>query len=226
MRTSAFFATVILMTALCLATSAHPGEEAPEAVTEIVRNTVDDPVLDRNGDGFQDTIVEKRKVHYDVDFDGRFDYTLTLKFEEHTTEGHRKYLGSSCSKDVFAELMEEGLDRLCQDERREARWLEDNFSTFYFYRDGYGLLSILTDDPWNDGRLADRKHKGKYAYIVSFNPDGTVKTVRRGSDKVKLAAFDFETSTASGRKVLLPRIESIEDLDRMRAEIDHLFEGG
>ena len=43
---------------------------------------------------------------------------------------------------------------------------------------------------------------------------------------MKLAAFDFETSTASGRKVLLPRIESIEDLDRMRAEIDHLFEGG
>lgn len=228
MRRNAFFATVNLMAALCLPSPGHPGggAAAQEAATEIVRNTVDDPVLDRNGDGFQDVIVRKRKVHYDIDFDGRFDYTLTLKFEEYTTEGHRKYIGSSCSSEVFAELMEEGLDRLCQEERMKARWLEDNFSTFSFYHDGYGLLSIFTDSGENDGRLADRKQKGEYAYIVSFNPDGTVKTVRRGPDRVKLAVFDFDANTSSGKKVRLPKIESIEDLSRIRAELDHLFPEG
>ncbi len=195
------------------------GLEAGEAV----RNSTGDPVLDRNGDGVQDVIVYKRKAHYDVDFDGLFDYTLTLHFKEQTTDGHRKYIGSGCSGEVFAELMSEGLDRLCQEERENARWLEDNFSSFHFYHAGYGLLSIFTDDPLNDGRLADRKHKGAYGYIVAFNPDGSVKTVRRGSERVKLAAFDYESSTSSGEKMFLRKIESAGDLLRIREELDGLF---
>jgi len=193
------------------------------AAGETTRNSVDDPVLDRNGDGTQDVIVYKRKAHYDVDFDGLFDYTLTLRFEEHTTDGHRKYIGSGCSGEVFAELMSEGLDRLCQEERENASWLEDNFSSFHFYHDGYGLLSIFTDDQLNDGRLADRKHKGAYGYIVAFNPDGSVKTVRRGSDRVKLATFDYESSSSSGEKMFLRKIESAGDLQRVKEELDGLF---
>ena len=210
---------------ICLGLAALPSF-TEEAAGETARNSIDDPVLDRNGDGIQDVIVYKRKAHYDVDFDGLFDYTLTLYFEEQTTDGHREYIGSGCSSDLFAELMAEGLDRLCQEERQKARWLEDNFASFHFYHDGYGLLSIFADDQLNDGRLADKKHKGSYGYIVVFNPDGSVKTVRRGEDKVSLAAFDYESSTSSGEKLFLGKIESAADLQRIREELDGLFQKG
>jgi hypothetical protein len=230
MKTLSLSATLLLLTAICLP-SLLPAGEKDSAVSsgppgEVVRFTVDDPLLDRNGDGFQDVIVYKRKVHYDVDFDGRFDYTLTLKFQEYTTEGHRKYLGSSCDQEVFAELMEEGLDNLCQDERTKAAWMEKNFSAYSFYHDGYGLLSIFSDGPGNDGRIVDRKKKGTYDYIVIFNPDGGVKSVKRGSERVTAAEFDYGTNTSSGRKILLPKIEGPGDLDRIRAELDHLFPEG
>jgi hypothetical protein len=188
------------------------------------KNAVDDSVLDRNGDGFQDVIVYKRKVHYDIDFDGRFDYTLTLKFEEHSTDGHKDYIASGCDGDVFAGLMAEGLDRLCQEERTKARWMEENFQQYRFYHDGYGLLSIFSDSPVNDGRLGNRKYKGEYAYYVTFNPDGSVKTARRGDEKITVSEFDYETNANPGHKVMLPRIESMEDLDKVRSELDHLFE--
>jgi hypothetical protein len=212
----------IAAAALCAALAAIA---APPAAAEYRKNPVEDPVLDRNGDGFQDVIVDKLKVHYDIDFDGRFDYTLTMKFNEYSTKGHRKYLASECDKEVFAELTLEGLDELCQDERQKAQWTADNFSAYYYYHDGYGFLSIFTDSPANDGQLADKKHKGDYAYWITFNPDGSVKTARRGDERVTVTEFDYETNTNPGKKVMLPKIETVEDLQRIRSEIDHLFAG-
>jgi hypothetical protein len=216
-------AAAALCAALAAMTVMAPSPEA--GAVEYRKNPVEDPVLDRNGDGFQDVIVNKRKVHYDIDFDGHFDYTLTLKFNEYTTKGHQRYLAGECDKEVFAELTLEGLDELCQDERQKAQWTADNFSTYYYYHDGYGFLSIFTDSPANDGRLADRKHKGEYDYRVTFNPDGSVRTARRGEERVAGTEFDHETNTNPGKKVMLPKIETVEDLQRIRSEIDHLFAG-
>jgi hypothetical protein len=197
----------------------------PEAgAAEYQKNTVEDPVLDRNGDGIQDVIVLKRKVHYDIDFDGRFDYTLTLKFQEYDTDGHTRYIASGCDKEIFSELTETGLDELCQDERSKAQWTADNYAAYLFYPDGYGFLSLFSDSDGNDGRLTERKHKGEYDYWVTFNPDGSVRTVRRGDERVTVAVFDYETNTNPGTKVMLPKIESVEDLEKIRSEIDHLFE--
>jgi hypothetical protein len=210
--------------ALCAALAAMTAPPAAGAV-EYRQNPVEDPVLDRNGDGFQDVIVNKRKVHYDIDFDGRFDYTLTMKFSEYTTKGHQQYLASECDKEVFAELTLTGLDELCQDERQKAQWTADNFSAYYYYHDGYGFLSVFSDSPANDGRLAGKKHKGEYAYWVTFNPDGSVRTARRGDERVTVTEFDYETNTNPGKKVMLPKIETVEDLQRIRSEIDHLFAG-
>ena len=50
-----------------------------------------------------------------------------------------------------------------------------------------------------------------------------MKTVRRGSERVKLAAFDYESSTSSGEKMFLRKIESAGDLLRIREELDGLF---
>ena len=197
----------------------------PEAeASEYQKNAVEDPVLDRNGDGFQDMIVLKRKVHYDIDFDGRFDYTLTLKFQEYDTSGHTRYIASDCDKEIFSELTASGLDELCQDERTKAQWTADNYATYYFYHDGYGFLSLFSDSPANDGRLTEKKYKGEYAYWVTFNPDGSVRTARRGDERVTVAEFDYETNTNPGKKVMLPKIESVEDLKKVRSGIDHLFE--
>ena len=195
---------------------------AVPGAAELRKNAVDDPVLDRNGDGFQDVIIKKRKVHYDIDFDGRFDYTLTLHFQEHSTPGHTSYIAKGYDKELFSELTQEGLDELCQDERAKAQWIADNYSTYYFYHDGYGFLSLFSDSPENDGRLAEKKHKGEYAYWVTFNPDGSIRTVRKGDERVKVAEFDYDTNTNPGPKVMLPKIESIKDLETIRSEIDRL----
>lgn len=201
------------------------GSVTPSAAADFQKNPVDDPVLDRNGDGIQDVIVLKRKVHYDIDFDGLYDYTLTLRFSEYSTEEHQQYLASSCDKGVFSEITVAGLDRLCQDERAKAQWTADNYSTYYFYHDGYGFLSLFSRSAANDGRLADRKYRGaEYTHWVTFNPDGSVRSARRGEERVTVAEFDYSTNTNPGRKVMFPRIEGPEDLDRVRSEIEHLFE--
>jgi len=51
-----------------------------------------------------------------------------------------------------------------------------------------------------------------------------VRTARKGEEKVTVAEFDYETNTNPGKKVMLPKIESVGDLERVRSEIDHLFE--
>ena len=196
----------------------------PAAAAENKRLPTDNAVLDRNGDGFQDVVVDDRKVHYDMDFDGRFDYTLVLSFAEYTSSGHEKYLASNCSGDVFAEITMEGLDELCAQDREEQRWFENNFETFAYYHDGYGFLYIFSDSPENDGRIAAPKAKGKYDYYVTFNPDGTVKSVRRGEDRAQVATFDFDSKSSSGEEVRLPKIEKPEDLEKIRGEINRLLE--
>ena len=183
-----------------------------------------DTVLDRNGDGLEDAIFYKRKAHYDIDFDGIFDYTLTFEFKALATKGHMKYARSGYEKGIFAEIMADGLDSLCQEERDNARWTEDNFQTFLYYHDGYGLLSLFSQSDVNDRRLTNRKHRGEYDYIVAFNPDGSIKTARRGEKKVALAVFDYKTNSATGKKVFLPKIESAGDVEAIRKTIDKLVD--
>jgi len=207
--------TILLVSALSAPAASGAGEYE--------RISTDSAVLDRNGDGFQDIIIQERKVHYDLDYDGRFDYTLGLKFAEYTSAGHKRYLASDCSTEVFAELTMEGLDELCATDRDEQRWFEKNFEEFSYYHDGYAFLYLFSDSPGNDGRLAAPRAKGDYAYYVTFNPDGSVRSVRRGDERVNVAEFDQKTKVSSGKKVLLPKIVTTEDLAQIRAEIDHLL---
>lgn len=209
-------AAAMIAVTLCAAGSARAGSD---------RVPVDDPVLDRNGDGYQDVIVDRRKVHYDIDFDGRFDYTLVLKFAEYTSEGHRRYIASGLDSTVFAELTMEGLDTLCASDREKARWIEDNFSTYPFYHDGYAFLYLFSESPANDGRLLSPKEKGDYLYYVTFNPDGSVQKVRRGDVSVTVTEFDYKTNTNEGEKILLPGIEKAEDLEAIRSKLEKILAG-
>lgn len=184
---------------------------------------VDDPVLDRNGDGFQDVIVMRKKVHYDVDFDGRFDITLLLPLSEYKTDWHKDYIASKRSPKVFEEITMECLDELCASSREEARWYENNFREFTYYSGWYKRLYLFSDSDLNDGRLTSKKHKGEYEYWVVFNPDGTVSSVKHGDNKMKMAKFDEANKTSSGEKMNLPAIENKENLDQVKMELAKLF---
>ena len=188
-----------------------------------VRVPVADAALDRNGDGFQDVIVAERAVHRDLDFDGRYDYSLSLAFKEYTTEGHRRYLASGLARDVFAELTREGLDKLCASERVAANWTAEHFREFLYYGDGYGRLILFADAPENDGRLAAARSRPKFSHVVEFNPDGTIETVRRGDRAVTLATFDYDRNVSAGTILRLPRIATIDDLRAVRSTLDGLF---
>ena len=191
--------------------------------TEIERVAADDGVLDRNGDGARDVIVAGRAVHYDLDFDGRFDYTLAFAFKEYTTAGHQEYLASGFAPEVFAELTRKGLDNLCASERVAADWTARHFREFLYYHDGYGTLRILDGSPENDGRLAGPAPRPRHEYAVVFNPDGTVASVQRGDRTITLANFDYEKNASTGTRLLLPKIERPEDLAGIRAQLDGLF---
>lgn len=191
---------------------------------EPVRIAIADPVLDRNGDGFQDVLPVGRAVHHDIDFDGRFDYTLSFAFKEYTPEGHRQYLASGFAPDVFAELTLKGLDNLCASERVAANWTAEHFREFPFYHAGYGRLQIFDNSPGNDGRLAGKTPRPRYAYTVLFNPDGSAASVQRGERTVALATFDYETNTVAGTRLSLPMIGGPGDLAVIRSRLDALFE--
>jgi hypothetical protein len=198
---------------------------APAArADEPVRIAIVDPVLDRNGDGFQDVLPVGRAVHHDIDFDGRFDYTLSLAFKEYTPEGHREYLASGFAPDVFAELTRKGLDNLCASERVAANWTAEHFREFPYYHDGYGRLQIFDHSPENDGRLAGKTPHPRYAYTVVFNPDGSAASVQRGERTVALATFDYEANTAAGTRIILPKIGRPEDLAGILSKLDELVE--
>jgi hypothetical protein len=194
------------------------------AADDLVRNATADPVLDRNGDGFQDVIPAGRAVHHDIDGDGRFDYTLTFAFKEYTPEGHREYLASGYSPAVFAALTRKGLDNLCASERVAANWTAEHFREFPYYHDGYGRLQLFDDAAENDGRLAGAKPRPRYAASVAFNPDGTVASVQRGDRTIELATFDYTANTSAGSRLTLPRISRPEDLASIRAVLDGLFD--
>ena len=214
--------TLILCAALAAAAlvSAAPAARADESV----RIRTDDAVLDRNGDGFQDVIVAGRAVHHDVDFDGRFDFTLAFAFKEYTREGHRQYLGSGFAPEVYADLTRKGLDNLCASERVAANWTAEHFREFLYYHDGYGQLRIFDGSPENDGRLAGAAPSPRYEYTVAFNPDGSVASVQRGDRTIALAAFDYEKNVSSGTRLILPGIARPADLEGIRAELGRLFE--
>ena len=215
---SALAAALAAFTALLLLpVSAVPGDEP-------LRIPVTDPVLDRNGDGYQDVIPAGRAVHHDIDFDGRFDYTLAFAFKEYTAEGHRRFLSSGLAPDVFAELTRAGLDNLCASERVAANWTAEHFRDFLYYHHGYGRLQIFDGSPENDGRLAGKSARPRYTYSVAFNPDGSVASVQRGDQTVTLATFDYETNTASGTRLTLPQVDRPEDLARIRTVLEKLFE--
>jgi hypothetical protein len=191
---------------------------------EPVRIAISDSVLDRNGDGFQDVLAVGRAVHHDIDFDGRFDYTLTFAFKEYTPEGHRQYLASGFAPAVFAELTRKGLDNLCASERVAANWTAEHFRDFPYYHDGYGRLQVFDDSPENDGRLAGKTPRPRYEYAVAFNPDGSVASVQRGDRTVTLAAFDYAANTAAGTRLTLSKISRPEDLAGITSVLDKLFE--
>jgi hypothetical protein len=191
-------------------------EEGPAKVAVV------DPVLDRNGDGFQDVIVKRKAVHYDIDYDGHFDFTLRLPLS-YKTDWHKNYIASNGNPEVFAEITMESLDELCATDRDKAGWYENNFRDFPYYSGGYKRLSLFSASPLNDGRLAGKKHKGEYEYHVAFNPDGTVHTVKQADRKVALAKFDEGSGTSSGEKMTLPVIENRENLDQVGAKLAELF---
>jgi len=213
---------LILCAALAAAAlvPAAPGARADEPV----RIRTGDAVLDRNGDGLQDVIVAGRAVHHDIDFDGRFDFTLAFAFKEYTPEGHRQYLGSGLAPEVFAELTRKGLDSLCASERVAANWTAEHFRDFPYYHDGYGRLQIFDNSPENDGRLAGKTPRPRYEYAVTFNPDGSVASVQRGDRTVTLATFDYATNTAAGTRLNLSRIGRPEDLVEIKSLLDKVFE--
>ncbi len=188
-----------------------------------LRIKVADPVLDRDGDGYQDVIVADRSVHFDLDADGRFDYSLALAFKKFVTQGHHRYLESGLSADVFAQLTRQGLDALCASERVDANWTAEHFREFLYYHDGYGRLQIFDASPENDGRLAGKTPQPRYEYTVVFNPDGTVATVQRGDRTIALASFDYEKNVSLGTRLLLPRIAGPANLAQIRAELGQLF---
>jgi len=190
----------------------------------LVRIAIADPVLDRNGDGFQDVLAVGRAVHHDIDFDGRFDYTLTFAFKEYTPEGHRQYLASGFAPEVFAELTRKGLDNLCASERVAANWTAEHFRDFPYYHDGYGRLQVFDNSLENDGRLAGKTPRPRYEYAVAFNPDGSVASVQRGDRTVTLAAFDYAANTAAGTRLTLSKISRPEDLVGIKSVLDKLFE--
>lgn len=205
-------AVAIVAGALLCAAAAHAEEPVRAAVT--------DAVLDRNGDGFQDVIVKDRILHYDVDFDGHFDFSLSMAFKQYSSEGHRRYLESGFAPAVFAELTLAGLDELCASEQIAHQWTKRNFASFGYYRDGYGRLSLFDTSAENDGRLASPKSRPRYDVVATFNPDGTVHTVERGGRTATLAEFDYQTNTSSGSKVFLPKIAGKEDLAAVRAALE------
>ena len=215
-------ASSVLVAAIVAALIASPPPAA--GAEEPVRIAASDPVLDRNGDGFQDVIPAGRAVHHDIDFDGTFDYTLSLAFKEYSPEGHRQYLASGFAPEVFAELTRKGLDNLCASERVAADWTAQHFREFLYYHDGYGRLQIFDGSTENDGRLAGKSPRPRYTHTVVFNPDGSVATVQRGESTLALATFDYGTNTSSGRRLSLPRISRPEDLAGIRSELDKLFE--
>lgn len=196
---------------------------APATADEVVRVPAASPAFDRNGDGFADVLVDGRTVHHDADFDGRFDYSLTLAFKEYETEGHARYVAGGFDREVFTELTRAGLDRLCASERIAADWTAVHFRDFLYYRDGYGRLSLFDGSPGNDGRLAGKSPRWSYEYVVEFNPDGTVLSVRRGERTVELARFDFAANISAGTRLTLPPIAGPDDLAFIRAELGRLF---
>jgi len=198
---------------------------APAArADEPLRITISDSVLDHNGDGFQDVLPVGRAVHHDIDFDGRFDYTLSFAFKEYTPEGHRAYLASGFAPATFAELTRKGLDNLCASERVAANWTAEHFQEFHFYHDGYGRLQIFDRSPENDGRLAGKTPRPRYSHTVTFNPDGSVASVQRGERTVTLATFDYEANVAAGARLTLPKIDHSRDLAEIISTLDTLFE--
>lgn len=209
------FAVAVLLPALAAGAA---------GAAEPVRVPVADAALDRNGDGFQDVIVDGRRVHRDLDFDGRYDISLALAFKEYSTEGHQRYLASGLARDVFVELTREGLDKLCASERVAADWTAQHFREFLYYGDGYGRLVLLADAPENDGRLAAAQPQPKFSHVVEFNPDGSVESVRRGERTVALATFDFGRNVSTGTILRLPPLATIDDLRAVRAALDALFQ--
>jgi len=196
---------------------------APAAADEIVRVPMAAPAFDRNGDGFADVIVDGRTAHHDADFDGRFDYSLTLAFKEYESEGHSRYIAGGFERDLFADLTRAGLDKLCASERVAADWTAVHFRDYLYYHDGYGRLSLFDGSPANDGRLAAKNPRWSYEYVVEFNPDGSVRSVRHGDRTVELATFDYTANTSAGTRLILPPIGDPEDLIRIRAELSRLF---
>jgi len=191
---------------------------------ELEKISTDDKTLDRNGDGIQDVIVNRKKVHYDVDFDGKFDFYMTLNLSEYQTSWHKEYIASGCDPKVFDKITMECLDELCASSREEARWYENNFRDFTYHAGWYNRLYLYTDNPVNDGKLAQKKHKGEYDIVVLFNPDGTINYVKSGDKKVSMAKFDEESKISSGEKMTLPKIESKEDLDKVRTQLAALLQ--
>lgn len=195
----------------------------PSAADGPLRLVAADPVLDRNGDGYQDVIVADRSVHVDFDGDGRFDYSLALAFKKYETTGHRRYLESGFSPEVFAQITREGIESLCASERVDANWTAEHFRDFLYYHDGYGRLRLFDASPENDGRLAGKNARPRYEYTVVFNPDGTVATVERGDRTLTLASFDYEKNLSAGPRLLLPRITGAAELAQIREELGKLF---
>lgn len=199
--------------------------EPPAPVFE--KAETDDPFLDKNGDGFQDTIIRRYDTRYDLDFDGKFDYVMGLKFRDFNTGAQREYIESGFDTSVYEKITVKGIDNLCQEGEIENAWFIENYQNYSFWQHGYNFLGILADTEENDIKIRNVKNTPVYEYRVEFNPDGSIASITKGDKEVTLATWDEEANTLEGETVTLPtEIEAMEDLDGIVAELDKLLAGG
>jgi hypothetical protein len=199
--------------------------EPPAPVYE--KATTDDPFLDKNSDGFQDTIITKYTARYDIDYDGKFDYVLYQKFRDFNTGAQREYIESGFDEGVYEKISLEGIENLCQEGEKENAWFIVNYANYSFWHDGYSFLGILTDGEENDIKIRSTKNMPVYEYRVEFNPDGSLASIKKGEEEVTLATWDEETNTRDGEAINLPTaIETIEDLEGIVSELDELLASG
>lgn len=199
-------------------------EPSPEPIV-YEKVEAEDPFFDANGDGYQDIIISKYRVHRDLDHDGKFDYTLKFKFTEIDADGHREFMESGYDRDLYQDLAQAGYDGLCFESQQKVQWFIDNYRNFSYYHDWYSYLGIFSESEVNDHRITQVKEKGEYDYEVYFNPDGTISTIFHDGETTTLSEWNEETKEAEGEQVMLSitSIEDMEDLNAVKAEIEGLL---
>lgn len=203
-----------------------PAQTEPP-IPEIEKIEIDDPFLDKNGDGFQDVILRKYDSRYDLNFDGKFDYIMGMKFRDFNTGAQREYIESGFDAAVYEKISIAGIDNLCQEGEIENAWYIENYPDYSFWQHGYNSLDILADTAENDIKIRNVKNTPVYEYRIKFNPDGSIATIKKGDQEIIIATWDEESNTLEGEAVTIPtEIETMDDLDGIVSKLEELLASG